>query len=238
MIVSHKYCFIFLQTEKTASTSLKAALQTVLDDQDERSNLKRPAWAKYSPIHHGALKRNFPKRFGLHPHATARQVRAVLGPKIFDNYFKFTVERNPWDRQVSLYFHREWKQNNNDTNFDRDMRSLLYRSTELVRLNNWSIYTIGNEIVVDRILRYENLSEEISRLFSDLGIRQEIILPRLRSYVPERPHYSTYYSDRTRDLVERWYAREIDALDYRFEPTEPSRYNQPHSMLTQAWERS
>jgi hypothetical protein len=97
------------------------------------------------------------------------------------------------------------------------MQSVVYRNTEYVRLNNWSIYAIGNEIVADRVIRYERLAEEIDEVFRTLGIPDPVALPRLRSYAKERPHYSTYYSDATRDLVARWYGREIDALNYEFE---------------------
>ena len=60
MIISHKHRFIFLRTEKTASTSLTAALRAALGDDALHAGLKRPGWAKYSPIHHGALKRTEP----------------------------------------------------------------------------------------------------------------------------------------------------------------------------------
>jgi hypothetical protein len=182
--------------------------------------MRRPSWAKFSPIHHGALRRYAPQWFGLHTHATASQVRDVLGRKIFDSYYKFSVERNPWDRQVSLYSHRAWKKGNPPDNFDRDMQSFIYRNTSYVRLNNWSKYAIGREIVVDRVLRYERLGEDISELFTTLGIPGTLDLPRLRKYTADRPHYSTYYGDATRDLVGRWYAREIDALGYKFESEE------------------
>lgn len=217
MIVSHKYRFIFLRTEKTGGTSLTAALQSLLDEGDVQGKMNRPAWAKYSPIHHGALKRHFPRWFGLHRHATARQVRDVVGRRFFDSYFKFAIERNPWDRQVSLYFHREWKKNNASPDFDRHMRSFFYRNSEYVRLNNWSIYAIGDKIVADRVLRYETLDQDIPELFAQLGVDCPVEMPKLRSYAPDRPHYSTFYSDMTRELVTRWYAREIDALGYRFE---------------------
>jgi hypothetical protein len=199
------------------SSSLTRALHSVLDEDDLRTDMSRPAWAKYSPIHHGALKRNFPRWFGLHTHATASQVRDVLGRKTFDSYYKFAVERNPWDRQVSLYAHRAWKKGKPADHFDGDMRSRLYRNTEYVRLNNWSIYATGGDIVADRVMRYERLSDEIDTLFATLGIPGPIEMPRLRSYISDRPHYSTYYSDATRDLVAGWYAREIDALGYTFE---------------------
>jgi Sulfotransferase family len=220
MIVSHKYRFIFLRTEKTASTSLSAALDNLLDEKDLRTTMSRPPWAKLSPIHHGALKRHFPQYFGLHTHATARQVREIIGRKIFDSYYKFAVERNPWDRQVALYAHRQWKRGRPVDHFDRDMRSLIYRSTEYVRLNNWSVYAIGRETVADRVLRYERLDEEIDELATTLGLPGPLDMPRLRSYATDRPHYSTYYSDSTRDLVARWYAKEIEALGYRFETEE------------------
>lgn len=217
MIVSHKYRFIFLRTEKTASTSLMKVLQSLLDENDQQASMHRPSWAKFSPIRHGALKRYVPQWFGLHTHATARQVRDVVGRDIFDSYYKFAVERNPWDRQISLYAHRKWKKGEPVDNFDRDMQSLIYRNTSYVQLNNWSNYAIGGNIVADRVIRYERLNEEIAELFTTLGIPGPIDLPRLRKYTADRPHYSTYYSNTTRDLVAKWYAREIDALGYNFE---------------------
>ena len=43
MIVSHKYRFIFLRTEKTASTSMIQALQGILDENDlQASSAVRP----------------------------------------------------------------------------------------------------------------------------------------------------------------------------------------------------
>ena len=238
VIVSHKYRFIFLRTEKTASSSLMSALEKVAGPDVLRSDMGRPPWARYSPIHHGALKRHFPQWFGLHAHATARQVRGVVGQKVFDSYYKFAVERNPWDRQVSLYVHREWKKGNGDANFDRDMRSFLYRSTEYTRLNNWSIYAIGDRIAVDRVLRYETLDEDLSEVLEHLGITEQLEMPRLRRYRSGRPHYSTYYSKDTRDLVARWYAREIEALGYEFHdavgdtlPAETARAERPRQAI-------
>ncbi len=225
MIISHKFRFIFLRTEKTCGTSLTLALQSLMGEDDDQSSMKRPAWAKYSPIHHGALKHHFPQWFGLHRHATAKKVRDVIGAKIFDSYYKFAIERNPWDRQISLYAHRQWKKRVKTLNFDRDMRSVFYRNTEYVRLNNWSIYAIGNEIVVDRVLRYETLDRDIHELLKHLGLAEEIELPRLRAYNSDRDHYSTYYTDWTRDLIGRWYAKEIQALSYRFESAGETRMN-------------
>jgi len=222
MIVSHRHKFIYLRTEKTASTSLSHALERVLGPEDVIYRSFSGEWLKYLPFHPGGLKRTFPRVFGLHFHAKARHVRAVLGRKVFDSYFKFAVERNPWDRQVSLYHHREWKRRNPAPDFDRDMRSPLYRLSDYTRLNNWSIYSIGGTIVADRVLRYERLDEEVPALLDALGIERSVEMPRLRTSYGggNRRHYSSYYSGRTRDLVGRWYRREIEAFDYHFERKE------------------
>ncbi len=218
MIISHKYKFIFLRTEKTAGTSLTAALEKMIDPGDMVADMSRPAWAKYSPVHHGALKRNLPQLFGLHAHATAAQAKSVIGAARFNSYFKFAVERNPWDRQVSLYFQRKNKAGaGDDADFDRDMKSLLFRSTEYVRLNNWSIYTINNEIVADEIIRYENLAGGLEKVFASVGLPDAPDMPKLRSgFRDDKKNYRQHYSDKTRDMIARWYRREIDELGFEF----------------------
>jgi Sulfotransferase family len=217
MIISHKYKFIFLRTEKTAGTSLTAALEAMIDPGDMVADMSRPGWAKFSPVHHGALKRKLPQAFGLHVHATAAQAKAVIGAAKFNSYFKFAVERNPWDRQVSLYFQRKNKRGQGgDANFDRDMKSLLFRSTEYVRLNNWSIYAINNEIVADEIIRYENLAASLQKILAHVGLKAAPNMPSLRSGFRDDEGYRRHYSDATRERVARWYRREIDALEFEF----------------------
>ncbi len=216
MIVSHKYGFIYLKTEKTGSTSLERALSEIIAPDDFWPQGPRPAWGRVFPGLHGGATRQLPELFGLHAHATAAQVRRVFGRDIWDRYYKFSIERNPWDRQVSLYTHRQWKRGRGPEHFARDMASAVYRNTEFCRLNNWGIYAIGGKIAVDRVLRHEHLETDLASLCADLGL-PKLTLGRHRAYGPARPHYSSYYDAAARDLVARWYGREISAFDYAFE---------------------
>jgi len=217
LIVSHAHRFIFLRTEETGGTTLIAALKAACAAGDTYPGQIRPAWSRRLPFSYGTLQRAAPDIFGLHPLATARQARRVLGPRIFDNYFKFAIERNPWERQVAVHARREWRRGREDANFDRDMKSPVYRSRENCRLDNWSIYAVGDEIVVDRIVRYETMAADMAEIGRLLGLELDERATRPRTAGPRRPHYSLYYSDTTRDMVARWYWREIQAFGYRFE---------------------
>lgn len=219
MIISHKYKFIYLRTEKTGSTSIQHVLKKLIEAEQIESY--EGALEKFIPIgrqRYGSLRRANPHLFGFHAHPSARHVRQILGSEIFDSYFKFTVERNPWDRQVSLYFHREFKRRNAIPNFDWDMKTSFYRFSHYCRLRNWEVYSIDNRIIVDRVIKYDNLDQEIREIFSKLGIQNVIEMPRLnKSYSGCRDHYSKYYSDETRALIQNWYRPEIEAFGFQFE---------------------
>ncbi|MBV9787310.1 MAG: sulfotransferase family 2 domain-containing protein, partial [Chloroflexi bacterium] len=121
MIVSHKHRFIFLKTNKTAGTSVEIALSkfcgpddiiTAISVEDERT--RRELGYRGQQNHTLSFPRHlFSSWKGwllagghLYNHMSAREARSVLGKQIWDSYYKFCIERNPWDRVVSLYYWR------------------------------------------------------------------------------------------------------------------------------------
>ena len=218
MFVCPEYRFIFLRTEKTASTSISDALARQLGGKGYSSRKYFNAGhTRFSPVKVGTLQKLMPGVFGLPLHAPAHQVRRVLGKETFDSYYKFAVERNPWDRQVSLYFHRRSENGKAALDFDRDMSSSLYRLLHHTRLDNWSKYAIGDTIVADRIIRFESLAPELEEVWSEIGLRSNLRLGKaLSQYRDDNHDYRSHYSDFTRDLVARWYKREIDTFGYSF----------------------
>ena len=108
MIVNHKYKFIFIKSFKTAGTSLEIALSKFCGDED----ILTPIVEKDEKLRSNL---NFigPQNYGdMEEHMTASEIKKKLGNKMFNNYFKFVVVRNPYDQIISaFYWHNESKKN-------------------------------------------------------------------------------------------------------------------------------
>ncbi len=70
---------------------------------------------------------------------------------------------------------------------------------------------------LDFLIRYENLANDYASACERIGIPPSQ-LPSLKTKSrSERRHYSTYYDDRTREIVAKTYRLHIEHFGYRFE---------------------
>jgi hypothetical protein len=187
MIVSHSRKFIFLKTRKTAGTSLEIALSKYcgpddiltpidFDEEARREHAGRgaqnytTALARHSPADLLRLRRDRERATAFREHMMGVEARKRLGARVWDEYFKFTIVRDPFDRMLSRFFwsmkarpaHREtWRIETLD-------QFLRYRA-EYVN-ENWLIYTRGDELMVDDVVRYENLEEDLGRISERIGL--------------------------------------------------------------------
>lgn len=232
MLISHRHKFIFLKTEKTASSSLARLLRNILKESDElhpaTPAVKRRLLAAHGSLENfsfygqgGVVKRLWPARFGVHAHGTAADVRGFLGERLFSGYRVITSERNPWDRQVSLYFHRAGKNGQEITPqaFDRAMRSRLYNLLHYNRLRNWEIYTLDQRVCAHKVIRFEHLATDLADTLDFLGIPaqgRELHHNRGEFRAGQRD-YRPFYTEASRELIYRWYRNEIDHFGYTFD---------------------
>lgn len=108
-IVSHRRRFIFVKPRKTAGSSVQIALAPWCGEGDVLSDgglVFRPGVDtddfRAPPVRHAGWN----DRYGhVAQHALPDVVRAKVGARVWDDYFKFTVARNPWDLFVSMYHH-------------------------------------------------------------------------------------------------------------------------------------
>jgi len=130
---------------------------------------------------------------------------------VWQSYFKFAFDRNPWDRQVSFYHHR-YRNEKEPPSF-----ATFMREDDRARIDNFDIYSIEGDVAVDFIGRFETLGEDLRRALDHVGLNLCTALPRAKTnFRPTTLPYRDYYDDDTRAMVARWYAREIELLDYQF----------------------
>ncbi|MBB1248480.1 sulfotransferase family 2 domain-containing protein [Rhizobium sp. G21] len=181
MIVSHAHKLIFLKARKVAGTSLEIALSKYCDGDDiitpvsradeairARHGFQGPCnfnfgWAKLF-----VKQMNEEPRLGkywlplkYYNHIPASLARRRLGAKIWNDYTKLSVVRNPWDRAVSMFF---WKSNKKTDNPDISGFTDFLVEKRAYIASNYRNYMIGDRDVVDFYIRYEHFEEDMRRL--------------------------------------------------------------------------
>ena len=202
MIISHKHKFIFIKTAKTAGTSI----EVFLSPQCGRDDILTPI---ISPVE-GHEPRNHE---GFYNHIPATLVQARVPAQVWNGYFKFCVERNPWDKVLSHY-HMQAARATGELSLDQYLAKGKFPI-------NYPKYTdaSGTTIIVDRVLHYENLNVDLAEVFARLNLFFDGTL-RVRAkseYRTDRKPYQLVFNEAQRRIVERAFAKEIELHGYRFE---------------------
>lgn len=227
MIVSHQHRFIFIKTRKTAGTSIEVALSQFCGDDDivtpispDDESMRQQLGYRGPQNYHVPLWRyntrqwkrllNRRKWTTYYNHIPASEARRYLGGKIWNSYYKFCFDRNPWDRVVSAYF---WQRYQIDASVS--FEDFLSGRTEL--LSNFDLYSIDSRIAVDFVGRYENLAADLRCALGHIGLPQNLELPRLKAKArtDKRP-YQEIITPEQEALIASRCAREIALLDYQF----------------------
>ena len=146
---------------------------------------------------------------GFYEHIPGWRIKAYVGDAIWNAYFKFTFERNPWDKQISWYYYKTKSRKRRPT-FEAFMEN-----KEKALVDNYPLYTINGEIAVDFVGLYENLTKDLMHVLDVIGVPNADPLPKLNAF-GQRQDYRSHYTGATRRLVEEWYEREIKTFGYQF----------------------
>lgn len=101
MIVSHKHKFIFIKPKKVAGTSIEINLSKHCGENDIVTPIT-DFRSEFDEDYYVHFPRNYEEK-GLFNHVTPDKIKKEVGEKVWNEYFKFTVVRNPYDQVVSRY---------------------------------------------------------------------------------------------------------------------------------------
>ncbi len=222
MISDPKYNFVFVEIPKTAGTSMRA-------------RLFRMGCADVNNQKHADVKYKYAQHYNM------REYRQILGASL-DSRFKFAFVRNPWERLVSS-FTREctnWRNSSMKRDWALDPERFqewaptalkpgrraasrryphyLSRASRIIAATQ-SSFLKGAE--VDFIGRFENVVEDFGELLNKIDAihplppRKYWLLPKHNVSHGADAHYSHYYNDETRKLVEEVYAEDINRFGYK-----------------------
>lgn len=215
---------IFIHLEKTGGTSIVRAIWG-----HERSIIQDKSYDN-----------------GLTKHYSVAKARLLTTEYRWNNYLRFAVVRNPWDRLVSKWW---WRHNGTEV----DQRPATLQLTEDGKIplkwfeeefeeerQRWRLLTdtptdeflfgaisssdddgwkTGDEPCVKEVLRFESLQQDWAKLIDKYpahfkGCKRE--LPWCNKSANRELDYRIYYTDETRDLVERSCPKIITYFNYMF----------------------
>lgn len=237
MILSRHRRFIFFKTIKTGGTSCEIVLSrfcgpkdviTYLPPPDERLRRSlggRPEQNNRDAFHKrlagrllgwkgGKQKRRFDHNI------SAIELRAQIPDQEWHSLLKFTVARNPFDRAISKYFHD--RHHNTSLGVPGSQPSKDDINEYLLTLpdrdlTNWHLYADDKVPLVDRIVRYENLSDEIASILRSLGITEEFALPRAKgAWRTNREPYRSIIGAELRQKIEAAASNELELMYYKW----------------------
>ncbi len=161
-------------------------------------------------------------------HINVKTAKLLFGKRNFENFFKFCIVRNPWDRLVSAYTYlSEGGSNKVETawinenisrfsNFREFVKQSLPKEEVLREQHFRPQYTFvtnrKGEVEMDFIGRLESLERDFDEISDKLGLEAQ--LPHVNP--SKRSDYRSYYDDETAELAGQLYQKDIEMFGYRF----------------------
>ena len=240
MLVSHRKKFIVTKGEKTAGTSVESFFErfcmpegewTATHDREE--HVSESGIIGFRGAGYGKAKSSTWRN-----HMSASEIRDQLGRAIWDDYYKFTVIRNPFDKLVSLYYWFEKRRLNGYKLSRRATRAFTRLSgigrpfdrvsgrTDIERFRSWirhggtvndqGTYLIDQQECLDYYIRFEDLNGGIQEVCRHLSIDFDPEdLPRFKVGIRQNARsIRDHYDAETEDLVRRKFSWELDRFGY------------------------
>jgi len=206
-VISWRHRCIFVHIPKTGGTSIENLIWPGPRTTGE-------LWMGFVDKYHNQYQTG-----GLQ-HLLATQIRAEVGARVFGDFYKFSIVRNPWDKAVSQFSSMASRDDLRDFigmkkgDSFRTYADLIMRRKHVQWEPQVSFLRDSNvDMLVDYIGRYEAFSESVHRVLKTVGISANAIPHENASH---RGPYPDYYDDDSREMIASLYAADIEAFGYSF----------------------
>lgn len=215
MLVSHRKKFVYIKTVKTAGTSVESYFEKYCMPKGEWefTHSREQYVSDTGVIGYRGPQAKSKEWFN---HMRALEIQNRLGKQVWDEYFKFCVIRNPFDKLVSLFFFRLYK---GAIKFEKDDKPVQNFRTWLgtdVPVPDRNMYTISGQICIDYFIRYEDINAGVKHVCEQLGVpfRPERIPVLKAGFRDHSISLCNYYTEELLSKVAEAYAFEIEQFGF------------------------
>jgi hypothetical protein len=154
---------------------------------------------------------------------------SLYGHRRFDEMYKFTFVRNPWNRLISAFNYLKsggmhsmdatWARNN--LSEFSDVNEFVERRLADQEIRNWihfrdqSYFLLdprNGKIGVDFVGRYENLQADFKRVCQHISVNAE--LQKMNMTITGSARYKEILSTKSIKIIAKIYSRDLDILGY------------------------
>jgi hypothetical protein len=194
MIISHQHKFIFVKTRKTAGSSIEKYLINYLGAKDICTGSEADRTPRLNTQE-------------INGHRGWQWIEKHY-PTEWNSYYKFAVERNPWDKMVSAFFYyKKRKPKKVDKGFEAFIKGAKDQ-------NDWGMYAQGRELKVDTLIDYTKLHESFLEI--PIPYNNELLRTFVKSDTSREKDYTKMYNEETKNIVANRFRNVIEHFSYTF----------------------
>jgi hypothetical protein len=214
LIISHKKKYIFFHLPKNAGVSISRALT------NQENTLKVKRFFTYFQRFFLEKKDSFylnlnPFEFFFYnSHIPCYKFYSYMkNSNILNNYYKFAVVRNSWDRMVSRYFYskkisRRFQSFSFEEFIDYDLKNNMH----VLQQYEFCTYDKKN-ICLNKIIRFENLEKDLDEVTLKLFNKTGLLIHANKS---DRKKYRSYYNSKLKKKIHNAFEKDINFFNFTF----------------------
>ncbi|RBW46957.1 hypothetical protein DS885_05470 [Psychromonas sp. B3M02] len=217
-IINNSKQFVFVHVPKAAGTSVTNVLAKYTTYKD----------LEIGGTHFGeSIQPAYKNRFGLCKHSAASNIRNVIGQDAWDNMYKFSIVRNPYDRVISTYkFLLKWggtpapikEKLESFKDINEYVLSSMWEDSDgpdsIFRPQVFWLTDVNdrNKVIVDYVGKLETLDEDLARIMSQIeGVSVDVNeSPQLN-----KTEGSYKLNEKAIEKINSFYARDFAFLGYK-----------------------